>query len=337
MIHVSAATLLHAPEHTLGFRAAGLVNQWSRFALPAFVLITGAGLFYNYGQQTDFSVKRYFVRRLKSLGIPYLFWSLVYFALARVVERDFSMLLPRFLITLATASAVYTFYYFIIIVPFYLLFPLLRPLARSKWLGGAALIAILGNAFLVWFGFPHTKVDLGPVLSEIYPYGGNTPLWWMGPFFLGAWLAARWDAASAFLRRYWPAFLTAAGVLLVWVMQEFQAYAAIGKLAYVATNFRPSTYAYGLVFILALLGLGTMLAERGGWLKNLIDSFAKYSFAIYLIHPLVMQGTTKVLRLLPIGGLTFFVLQATLVLTLSYPIARIIEKVPGGGWVIGAV
>ena len=335
MIHVSAATLLSAPAHTRGFQAAGFVNQWSRFALPAFVLITGAGLFYSYGQRQDFSAKRYFVRRLASLGIPYLFWSLVYFGVYRVVEQDFSMLLPRLLLALATASAVYTFYYFIIIVPFYLLFPVIRPLARSRWLGLVALMAVLGNGFLVWFGFPHPKIDLGPVLSEIYPYGGNTPLWWMGPFFMGAWLAARWDAASAFLRRYWLVLLTAAAVLFVWVMKEFQAYVEIGKLAYVATNFRPSTYTYGLIFILALLGMGMMLAEHGGWLKNLIDSFAKYSFAIYLIHPLVMQFTTKALGLLNIGGLTYFVLQGTLVLALSYPIAWIIEKVPGGSWLIG--
>lgn len=335
MIHLSAATLLNTPQHTRGFQLAGLINQMSRFALPAFVLITGAGLFFNYGQRSNLSLAQYYARRLKSLGIPYLCWSLIYFTVYRIVEQDFSMLLPRFLAALVNANAVYTFYYFVIIVPFYVVFPLLRPLARNKWLGMTALVAILGNGFLVWFGFPHPKVSLGPLLSEVYPYAGNTPLWWMGPFFLGAWLAVRWEAVTTLLRRYWVGLSVFAGVLLVWVMQEFQAYVQIGKLAYVATNFRPSAYAYGLVVILALIGVGIALAERGGWVKKLIQTFSKYSFAVYLAHPLVMQATAKVLSVFDIGPLVYLVLQAILVLGLSYLAAWIIDQVPGGGLFIG--
>jgi surface polysaccharide O-acyltransferase-like enzyme len=335
LIHTSAAVLLHTPHEARGWQVAGFINQFCRFAVPAFVLITGAGLFHNYGQRSSFSPGQYYLRRLKSIGIPYLFWSFAYFTLYRWMEQDFHQFLPRFLDVLATATANYTFYFFPIIVPFYLLFPLVRPLARSKWMGMAALIGIAGNGFFVWFAFPQPKVALGPLLSQLYAYAGNTPLWWMGPFFLGAWLVTRWDAATAWLRRYWIGLTALAAFLLVWVMQEFHAYVGMGKLAYVATNFRPSAYSYGLVIMLAMVGLGAVLSERAGWAMHAIESFSKYSFTVYLVHPLVQQATSKVLSPLSIGPLIHFVLQGCLVIGLSYVLARAIDKVPGGSWVIG--
>lgn len=335
MIHVSAAVLLNTPRNSLGFQVAGLVNQFARFAVPAFVLITGVGLFYNYGHRPHFSWKQYLLRRASSLGLPYLFWSIVYFFFFRWVEQDFTQLAPRLVTALATASAVYTFYYFLIIVPFYLLFPLLRPLARTRWMGVAALAAIAGNAFVVWFSFPYPKIPLGPVLSRLYVYPSHTPLWWMGPFFLGAWLASRWDVAVPWLRRHWASLSVLAGILLVWVLQEFWAYVQIGKLAYVATNFRPSAYTYGLVIMLATIGFGAVLTERPGWITRGILSFSKYSFGVFLIHPLVMHGIKKALSLLPVGALVYFVLYLGLVLAASYLLARIIAMIPGGGLLIG--
>lgn len=335
MIHTSAAVLLSTPPQSRGFQAAGFLNQFARYAVPAFILIAGAGLFHNYGQRPKISLGSYYLRRLSSIGLPYLFWSAVYFAYAQWSAGTYSDLLPRFLVALATASAVYTFYFFPIIVPFYLLFPLVRGLAKSAWLDLVTLLAIVGNGFLVWFSFPHPKVAMGPTLSTMYAYYGNTPFWWMGPFFLGAWLAYRWDSVRVWIRRLWYVFAILSGGLLVWVMQEFFAYVQIGRLAYVATNFRPSAYWYGLVIMLALLGTGEVVAARDSWFRRLLMDLGKYSFGIYLVHPLVMAATGKLLRLVSIGPTIHLALTTVLVLGGSYLLAKLIAKIPGGSRVIG--
>jgi surface polysaccharide O-acyltransferase-like enzyme len=335
MIHVSAAILLTVPPQGRGFQVAGFINQFSRFAVPAFVLITGAGLFYNYGRRTNFSAPQYYWRRLKSLGVPYLFWSITYTIWYAFVERNFHEFGKRLLVALLTADAVYTFYYFLIVVPFYLLFPLVRCLARSRWMDLAAALAIVGNGIIVWFAFPHPKVALGPFLSDMYPYAGFTPLWWMGPFLLGGWMAWRWEPLTAFLRRTWVGLMALAAVLLIWVMREFYTYVSMGKLAYVATNFRPSAYWYGLVIMLGLVGVGAAWTERASWVKKAVLSFGKYSFGVYLVHPLFMQVTAKLLHLLNIGPVVYLALNLILVLTGSYLAARLIDKIPGGSWVIG--
>lgn len=335
MIHTSAAVLLHTKPQTRGFQAAALMNQGARFAVPAFVLITGAALFYNYGERDGVSWTRYFWQRLKGLGLPYLFWSAVYFSYYRWQDRDFTHLLPGFLAALASAGAIYTFYYFPIIVPFYLLFPLVRPLARSRWRDWIALCAILANGLLMWFSFPQPKFRLGPLLSNIYGTHGYLPFWWMGPFFLGAWLVFRWTWVTAWARRYWVGLAALAGVLLVWVMREFYDYVRIGRLAYVATNFRPSAYWYGIIFMLAAVGAGQALWERRTWLNGVVKELSRYSFAIYLIHPLAMEATATLLDPLDLGPLVHFGVRLCLVIGMSYVGARVISRVPGGGWVIG--
>lgn len=335
LIHTSAGVLFRVPPGTRAYELAGLINQFARFAVPAFVLMTGAGLFYNYGHRPEFAWPQYYLRRAKSLGLPYLFWSAIYFGYFRWMQGDYSHLFSGLASVLVSAGAVYTFYFFPIILPFYVLFPLVRPLARSKWLGLATLIAIVGNGFFVWFSFPHPKFPLGPFLSELYPYAGNTPLWWMGPFFLGGWLALRWGVVSVWLRRLWLPLFAVAGILLFWMMREFHTYVRLGKAAYVATNFRPSAYTYGLVLIVALIGLGGVLVARGERLKSAIVHVSKYSFSVYLIHPLVMELTTERLRMLPLSPIGLFTVQTGLAIGGAYLIARLIEKVPGGSWVIG--
>lgn len=332
-IHISAAVLLNTPIGTRGFLFAGFLNQASRFAVPAFILITGAGLFHSYGRRSDFSTRQYYLRRLKSLGIPYLFWSTVYFASS--VDGNFADLAPRFLVALATASASYTFYFFPIILPFYLLFPLVRRLTRTRWMDLAVAIAVVGNGFLVWFSFPHPKMPLGALLSQAYAYAGITPLWWMGPFFLGAWLNERWEVVGGWVRRFWYIPLTVAGILGFWVMQEFNAYVQVGRLAYVATNFRPSAYWYGLAIMVAAIGLGEVIVRRGGFLRSLLLDFGKCSFGVYLVHPLVMLASAKLLGYFALGPVLLLGLNLALTLIGSYLLTRLIQMVPGGNSITG--
>lgn len=89
----------------------------------------------------------------------------------------------------------------------------------------------------------------------------------------------------------------------MWMMREFHEYVRVGKLAYVAGNFRPSSYLYGLVIILALIGAGGAVAARGGALKRVVVTVSSCSFSIFLIHPLIMEVTAARLRIMPIAPL----------------------------------
>jgi len=335
IIHVSAATLLGAPPDSLGYAVAGFLNQACRVGLPAFLMVSGAGMFYAYGQRQDFSWRRYLLRRLQAVGIPYVAWTLVYFLFFRIVEQNFDGLIPGFLHALATASAVYTFYFFIPIAQWYLLFPFVRPLARSRWLGPVTVAALVVNGLVIVLSFPAVRFDVGNILSTLWPYRARVLLWWLGPFFLGAWLATRWESASRVLRRYWGALLLLAAPLLVWVLREFQAYVQVGRLSDVATVLRPSVYAYALVVVLAIIGLGTVLCERSAFIARAVGVIRQYSFGVYLIHPLIMHFTRKFLDTLNIGALVYLALNLLLVLALSYLAVSLIARVPMGHWLIG--
>jgi surface polysaccharide O-acyltransferase-like enzyme len=115
---------------------AGVVlNQWARFSVPVFVLLSGYGLGLRY--RDSFAWKEFLERRLTRIGIPFLFWTMV-FILAYRISWDASLLtgagamaalsrvadaLPA---ALFTQGADYHFYFFIIILQCYLVFGLLR-------------------------------------------------------------------------------------------------------------------------------------------------------------------------------------------------------------------
>ena len=74
-IHIGSVALTN-PTPNLGLIA--VLEILSRFSVPAFFFLSAFGLFYKYPLQGPFSYTTYLKRRLKTVFIPYLFWSLFY-------------------------------------------------------------------------------------------------------------------------------------------------------------------------------------------------------------------------------------------------------------------
>lgn len=69
---------------------AGVVlNQWARFSVPIFVLLSGYGLGLRY--RDSFGWKEFLERRFTRIGIPFLFWTIA-FVLAYRVSWDAALL-----------------------------------------------------------------------------------------------------------------------------------------------------------------------------------------------------------------------------------------------------
>src|ERR1700712_776037 len=78
VLHASAPLLSRYAEVPMGdWFAANVYNSLVRFAVPVFVMITGALLLYREYELGDF-----LKRRLTRVIYPFLFWSLVYIAYA---------------------------------------------------------------------------------------------------------------------------------------------------------------------------------------------------------------------------------------------------------------
>lgn len=77
LLHVTAYFLGTANTDYLVFKAGLTLNQLMRFSLPMFLVISGFALAYNFNKRIEF--KPFIRKRLKSIFLPYVMWSFIYF------------------------------------------------------------------------------------------------------------------------------------------------------------------------------------------------------------------------------------------------------------------
>lgn len=204
MIHVTS-TYVYAESHVAlgGMNLAFLLNQMSQFAVPLFVLLSGASLGLSTSQ---YSPGAFYRKRLAKLLPPYLIWCLLYYFYNPLTNTLRPLdLSPHGILallrTLLLGQAASHLYFIPVIFQCYLLYPLLK-----KWLQRAP-----GAVLLVAFALTFATQELYFLLDRqvSLPFPGLHPyLWMLFPawgfyFVLGALLTgARLDQLSAFARHW---------------------------------------------------------------------------------------------------------------------------------------
>lgn len=121
------------------------------FAVPCFFMITGATLLdYRYKYDT----KTYFVKRLKKVVIPFLFWSLVWI-LASKGYRNSSFL--QIVESIINTKALHVYWFFIPLFSIYLAIPVLSLIEISS----------RKKAYLYLIGISGVFVSTLPKLSSL--------------------------------------------------------------------------------------------------------------------------------------------------------------------------
>ncbi|HZW82721.1 MAG TPA: acyltransferase, partial [Candidatus Deferrimicrobium sp.] len=155
----------------------GLVFVLSKFAVPMFVFLSGMSLFYTYSQ--GLKIGEFFRKRVKSILLPYIAWTLFYSYFARFGlphSGDFSLVASRFaehgfmaevLRNLTFGVSYYHMWFVVMIFQFYLLFPLL--LRLSRWIMGFSSpklnSRVLFGINLVWIVLLAVKTYVLPLIS----------------------------------------------------------------------------------------------------------------------------------------------------------------------------
>ena len=146
------------------------VNGVSRWAVPVFILISGALML---SDQRPFDAKYYVKRRLGKVLLPFIIWSLFYAYLSGWTLAGYDLGVTKQVLSDSFTHSTYYhlgfFYYFI---PLYLVIPLLQIFVRRTTDEAVyALVAVwLFTTVLYLF-----KVD-GPWSNQFWLYSGYLPL-----------------------------------------------------------------------------------------------------------------------------------------------------------------
>lgn len=334
---------------TVGTTFLGL----TRYAVPLFVFITGVVLFYNYDGKLNFG--SFLLKRFRQVVVPYLAWTVFYYVwialLSGVSAKTTWMQLYDILHLALTGKASYHLWFMVMIIPFYLLFPLFRLLLpkRGSWKVHLAVVAgiFIINLLLVYALSQGKIFSDNPNLSFIFNYLDRNFVFWIFYFMLGGWVGMYYEQWKTFVRKTW---IFSAGLLALCMVQIYFKVAEINEgvkdnpylfSSNVTAPLKPFMMATILLLILLVFLLAEKIAAGSGWTARLLGTFGKYSFGAYLAHAFVLNLVSgSVVAYLGVLGvytqtIVAFLLCSVLSLGLCMGLKRI--KVSLGEMLVGKV
>lgn len=281
----------HREFLSLSFLSA-VFDQLTRFTVPLFFFLSGFGLTLQF-RDKPLRLREYYRYRLSKILAPFLLWS----SFTALRHQEFIMGMPwgsdpraaalAFLRFLLLDGFDYQYYFVIVIFQFYLVYPLLYKLGRSRIFMGIFLVAHLALMSPV-----ETYLELaGLRLPAIHP--NLLPFHWMYCFagIYAAWnkdfladLVGRWGGPK--IAAFWAA-------TLLLMIGEFLGNIWNEKELYDTDHFnRWSVVLYCLASLMLFMKYKSALAARfydGPTGRFLFSHVAPFTFFVYLAHTHVLR------------------------------------------------
>lgn len=260
---------LHAIPFDQWFTAI-TVNGLSRWAVPVFILISGALML---SDTRPFDLGYYVKRRLGKVFIPFVVWSLFYAMLAGWSAQGYdSQVTTGVLVSSLTHATYYHLGFFYYFIPLYFVIPLfqwgLRQYGESFLVSYVALWGLTSLLFLL-------RIE-GPWSNELWLFSGYLPLGYL--LFSQLKLSARNVVVLSALGTV-SLLLTVA--MVVSLSLTYGEYAFERWLSYKTLNV---VLAASMVFVVCRY-FGEGLSPR---VQRAVSLISRYSLGIYILHPIFL-------------------------------------------------
>ncbi|WP_432354341.1 acyltransferase [Sporosarcina sp. A2] len=314
-IHVSAGVVMDdAQEYKSPWMAGNFYESLSRWAVPMFVMISGALML---SSKKQISTSSFLKKKLAKILIPLFTFSVIYYA-NEVRKGEFTYSISDFIKRFVTDDIMYHLWFLYMIAGLYLITPLLKILiqhAKRKDIEYFILLwlfaSVISKCIEYFLGYSF-KIELFFVTHYIGYYV-------LGYYLFNYDLQAKWR------------ILIYMGGLAGWVTTFFMTYRESVKLDEPLEHYwydEHSPNVLLMVVALFILFKSTKLGEmKLPWIGKV---FSEASFGIYLIHVLVMQTLYEKfdfvwINLHPIIGVPY---KTLLVVTISTILVSLVKKVP---------
>ena len=294
------------------------INSVSRVAVPWFLLVSGALLLPRHPENEIKDIGRRLIGRL---GLPLIFWSIVYFRWDYLYYGRLTY--PDQAIRLFFTGSIFHLYFLVILFGLYLFLPAWRRIKISRLL---LLVSFLLGALLYLLQFfIFRESTIFNFLTLWVPYLGY---FLAGPYLLGlknvsrGWVWSWWATAVGLtiIFGYINLALLNRGVTTFW---------GIGGSEYATNWLSPN------IILMSLAGFylisHSRISSHCYW-RPIITSIARASLGIYLIHLIVINLVDKYLGLYLDYGHTrlwwYGSYKLALVFSLSYLATMVIIKLP---------
>ncbi len=324
-IHISSEIVTQMPKNTLMFRVVFSAQRLSSFVVQGFLMLSGVKLFLHKRDKIDYF--KYYTGRLLRVVVPYVIWVFIYYCYFCSEEYfDFSLSQLWGYILSGDLSA--HFYFVIILIQFDILVPLWRFLYKR---GNAAVHIAFSLIVTVICG-----QYLMPILATLFPSMpgidfSNCFLRYLVYWTAGCMIGQHYEEFTGYLKRNVPTIIIG-----------FVFCAALNAALSLATVSHAPVWLelVHIMYCMSAIIFFYMVSQMfsGNSLMKPFSFVDKSSYAIYLIHCLVLVITDKYMTESGITALTArFGIRAAAVYGISiglcvlwsivkYPIARAIRK-----------
>ena len=269
-----------------------VLDQFTRFTVPLFFFLSGFGLTLQF-RDKPLNLAKYYKFRLNKILAPFLLWSGI--TAFRHVDLFQSMPWgsdPRgstlgLLRMLLLDGFDYQYYFLIVIFQFYLVYPFLYKLGKSRlwiWIFLAVHLCLLSpvETYLELLGLELPKLHANLLFFH-----------WFNCF-AGVYAAWHKDFLLDLVRRWSPAKITGFWILTVLLMNlEFHVNILNEKLLFDVDHFnRWSVLLYCLASLLLFMRAKNFIAARiyaNPRFNFLFTHMAPYTFFVYLVHTHVLR------------------------------------------------
>jgi probable poly-beta-1,6-N-acetyl-D-glucosamine export protein len=280
IIHgTSNATLL--PVGTGSQAVFFILNRACLFTVPVFIWISGVVLFYNYYDRWDPTNSFVFwTKRLRRILFPYLMWSVFYYVYNQYMFHG-KITFDAFYLSklLLSGNASYHLYYMVIIVQFYILFPIIMTAVRKFRLLRKGLIPI---GICIQAAAYSINQWLHPIPEYASLFASYSAL-----FALGAYTGIHYSTVIAWANKHktwiWTTMIMGGFTFVAMLLLHQYGFVNVEN-----TWFELVLLLYCMTVTLCLVKWGQLAISSGSQLAAVMSGLGAASFGIYLAHPAIL-------------------------------------------------
>lgn len=256
-------------------------------AVSIFLCISGIALFYAYYE--NFNLKKYYIKRISNIFIPYIIWSIIYL----IINNDIDSLF----IKLLSGSGCYHLWYMGMNIRLLIYFPIIlyffKKIRQSslKFKSVTFILLIISYYYISKYQTIISSNLINFVFTNPTKYEKRliniSPLFWYLYFIIGVYISFNYKKFKDNILKYKTIIITCYMILLM--------YSYLNLVKVIKFN-RILSLSYYIFSFLALYILAVKLSTKVK-IYNFFNFINKYSFGSYLAHILVINKVSNILKL----------------------------------------
>jgi peptidoglycan/LPS O-acetylase OafA/YrhL len=270
--------------------SSGAVLLLLHVSRDGFFFVSACMLTYAYADLNRDGLRRFYWRRFVSVGVPYLCWTVIYFFFLLPTAHYHGIAAALGGLATMAETGYYQLYFLLVIMQFYLVFPLVVVLLRrtaghhGAVVAGAALAQVALSVLTHWRRLP-------PLMLK---YAQQDALSYLLYLVGGCVVARHLEQADAWVRRHARLVLTltlAAGLAAegVYFLAHYGVTSVLGSTS---DPFQPSVIPFNVGAIACgyLAGIALVHPGRSRLTRAVVRSGVDNAYGIYLTHMLVITA-----------------------------------------------